>query len=163
MKRQLPTTGRGYRWKGAAETPQLPQVRHSKSHKSMLVGMSENRTEGTLYLCVVSGILNSEDTELPANGGLCPCPRSHGEPAGQQVLVFRCSPCHPSHKKVGTKLCLSKSFFTLLHGNQLPIPQPREYELSAAITPATAMVGDAGRSTGSGRRCCSGLELSRSQ
>lgn len=124
------------------------------------VGMSENRTKGTPYPCVVSGILNSEWTELPANGGLCLCPSSHGEPARPAILVFSCNPSHP--EEGGDKgPPLPQSFCTLLHGNQLPMPQPREYELSAAIT--CAMLGDAGRSTGSDRSSCSGLELSRSQ
>lgn len=66
MKRQLPATDRGHRQRGAAETPQRPQVHHSKSYKSIVVGMTENRTKATLDPCIVSGILNSECTELPA-------------------------------------------------------------------------------------------------
>lgn len=107
MKKQLPATGRGHRYKGAAETPQPSQVHHLKSHKSTLVGMSENRTKGTLDPCVLSEILNSEGTELPANGGLCPCLRSHGEPARPAHPCFQLQPMPPSHKKVGTKFCLS--------------------------------------------------------
>lgn len=71
------------------------------------VGMSENRTKGTLDPCVVSRILNSECTELPANGGLCLCPSSHGGPAKPVVLLFSCSPSPRSHKKAGTKVRLS--------------------------------------------------------
>lgn len=105
MKRQLPATGRGHRQKGACQNTSTP-LTTSLEVTQVYVGKSENRTKGTPDPCVVSGILNSERTELPANGGLCLCPSSHGEPARPAVLVFSCNPLHPA-TRLGTKVRLS--------------------------------------------------------
>lgn len=83
--------------------------------------------------CAVSGILNSEYTELPANGGLCPCPSNHGQHASRSSFAAAAHPAQPQEDR-DKALPHQQSFSTLLHGNQLPMPQPREYELSEAIT-----------------------------
>lgn len=61
-------------------------------------------------------------------------PAVMGDQPGQQPMFS--ATAHPTQPQEGGDKGppLQQSFSALLHGNQLPMPQPREYELSAAIT-----------------------------